>query len=162
MWEQKKITKSFQFPFNIGKHSCTILYGLNQVDLRIDNCQFENLYQGRNIDGSGPPGKKASGPARANTSYPSGSKNVSEGWADIRRAKDGVKYDDIPDPYAVSKPSMGEESKSKPLEEAGRHQKSGTVFKKKEKEFFDSDGEEENEDDFEWGNETVSISLIGS
>ena len=66
-----------------------------------------------------------------------------------------MKYDDIPDPYAVIKPGIVEESKSETLQEVGRHQKSGTVFKKKEKEFFDSDEEDEDQNDFEWGNDNV-------
>lgn len=47
--EQKKLTKSFQFPFNINKHMCVIIYNLNETDLRIDNNPFETLYQGKQL-----------------------------------------------------------------------------------------------------------------
>ena len=35
--EQQKLSKSFTFPFNIGKHMCNISYGLKGAKMRIDN-----------------------------------------------------------------------------------------------------------------------------
>lgn len=59
-------------------------------------------------------------------------------WADIKDAKTAIKYDDIPDPYASSKPKE-EVKSSKKLENVGRTQKSQTVVKKKTDDPFGDD-----------------------
>lgn len=141
--EQKKITKSFEFPFNIGKHMLVVMYGMKGGDLRIDNNSFENLYSGTSAAKSGATqayGKPQAPAQRSQTQYNAGGKKVPEGWQDIKKAKDGVKYDDIPDPYSQNPPKQKEEKKS--LQDLGRPKKSGTVFQKTKKSSFD--------DDFDW------------
>jgi hypothetical protein len=151
--EQKKITKSFEFPFNIGKHMLVITYGLKGGDLRIDNNSFENLYQGKSYSGTDvkPSYGKPQAPAqRSQTQYNPQKKKMPEGWQDIKKAKDGLKYDDIPDPYSDQPAKKKEEKKS--LQELGRPKKAGTVFQKKKKSSFD--------DDFDWGDaDKVNIEI---
>jgi hypothetical protein len=77
-----------------------IIYGLKEVDLRIDNFKFDALYQGRVIGGNTTSFKKPDLPTRSNTQYASSKKRVPDGWADIKRAKDGLTTNDVPDPYA--------------------------------------------------------------
>ena len=121
------------------------------VDLRIDNNTFESLYHGKGFDDHNVPGvhKKQAAQAPRSTQDYVAKKKVPEGWADIKRAKDGVKYDDIPDPYSQStKPREDpqEEGKSsKKLESLGRSQKSNTVVKKAQNSDFFGGG-----DDFDW------------
>lgn len=127
-----------------------IIYGLNEVDLRIDNFKFEVLYQGRQIGGNTTSFKKPDLPTRSNTHHVHSQKRVPDGWADIKRAKDGLKIDDVPDPYA----NGNEEKKEKAmtLEEVGRSKKSATIVQKpKNKEFFEDEDEE-----FDWGDKNVS------
>ena len=80
---------------------------------------------------------------------------VPDGWSDIKKAKDNVKYDDIPDPYADASSVNKEEKKEKAsLENMGRREKSGTVIQKnKNNDFFDKDN------DFDWGDGKVSFQL---
>ena len=67
-----------------------------------------------------------------------------DGWQDIKKAKDSVKYDDIPDPYSNA-PAKEEKKTKSSLKDIGRKQKSTTVVKKPNNaEFFDND------DDFDW------------
>lgn len=154
--EQKKITKSFQFPFNIGKHMCVIMYSISEVDLRIDNHPFDTLYKGKQFGGPNVPSvyKKQEGMPRSNTAYLP-QKKVPEGWAEVKKAKDDVKYDDIPDPYSLGgkKESSKEEHEDnhKSLKDLGRKQKSTTVVKKNQNaNFFDDEG---GDDDFGWDNQ---------
>jgi hypothetical protein len=156
--EQKKLTKSFEFPFNISKHMLVIKYGLKGSDLRIDNNIFENLYQGKSFgDKTTAVPAKSTGPARSQTQY-TASKKVSDGWGDIKKAKDNVKYDDIPDPYDDVPIKVKEEIKEKvSLESVGNRRKTGTVVQKsKNTEFFDQD----NDNDFDWGDSKVRFNFL--
>jgi hypothetical protein len=154
--EQKKLTKSFEFPFNISKHMLVIKYGLKGSDLRIDNNIFENLYQGKSFgDKTTPVPAKSTAPVRSQTQY-TASKKVSDGWGDIKKAKDNVKYDDIPDPYDDVPMKVKEEKKEKvSLENAGNWKRTGTVVQKsKNTEFFDNDN------DFDWGDSKVRFHFL--
>ncbi|CAI2364177.1 unnamed protein product [Moneuplotes crassus] len=153
--EQQKLAKNFQFPFNIGKHMLNLSYGLKGAKLRIDNVAFEDLYQSRGFKATSMPSghkRPEGGRPKASTTY-AGKKNITDGWSDIQRAKDSVKYDDIPDPYAQDKKGekeagkFKEENKQKQktsLRDIGKRQKSSTVKEKKSTGFGD-------EDEFDWG-----------
>lgn len=157
LYEQKKMTTSFQFPFNIGKHMWVIAYSSKEVDLRIDNNTFESLYKGRKFDHNVPSVyTNNTAPARSNTNYipQDFTKKVPEGWADIKKAKDGLNYDDIPDPYSTSSKTeirKEQEPESKAMskeffESMTRDKKSHTIFKKQENTDFFGD-----KDEFDWG-----------
>ena len=146
--EQKKLTKNFEFPFSIGKHMCTIIHNSKETDLRIDSNAFKNLYNGSRFDDMGYSMKsyaapKAPRPAQLPPSY--NKKKVPDEWVDIKDAKQSIKYDDIPDPYSMSKKTSLEDKKSqKKLDtvNSARHQKSNTIIKKPKKaDFFDDFGD---------------------
>ena len=129
--EQQKIIKSFQFPFNIGKHMWNLSYSMKGAKLRIDNWSFSDLYQGKNFeDGkSASVHKRPEVHPRSKTEYNS-KKKISDGWNDIKKAKDSVKYADIPDPYS-NEPKKEEVKEKISLKDLGRRKKTGTVFQKK-------------------------------
>lgn len=69
LYEQKKLTTSFQFPFNIGKHMCIIMYSSKEIDLRIDNNTFESLYKGKKFDHNIPSSARKADVSRSNNEY---------------------------------------------------------------------------------------------
>eukprot|EP00343_Euplotes_focardii_P007568 CAMPEP_0205819996 /NCGR_PEP_ID=MMETSP0206-20130828/2564_1 /ASSEMBLY_ACC=CAM_ASM_000279 /TAXON_ID=36767 /ORGANISM="Euplotes focardii, Strain TN1" /LENGTH=400 /DNA_ID=CAMNT_0053114259 /DNA_START=26 /DNA_END=1228 /DNA_ORIENTATION=- len=173
--EQQKLSKNFSYPFNIGKHMCVISYGLKGAGMRIDNNAFDDLYQTKSFGGkaSMTNHRKAPGSSKPSAAV-GGRKKMPEGWVDIQKAKDSVKYDDIPDPYSDKvkienkKEEKKEEKQKISLKDLGRGKKSGTVFKKNKDEFFDNDDdfnwdsnknknkEKGNDFDFDFGNNTAS------
>uniref|UniRef100_A0A7S3KDR0 Uncharacterized protein n=1 Tax=Euplotes crassus TaxID=5936 RepID=A0A7S3KDR0_EUPCR len=131
-------------------------YGLKGAKLRINNVAFEDLYQSRGFKDTRMPSghsRPNGGRPKASTTYNS-KKKITDGWSDIQRAKDSVKYDDIPDPYAHDKKLSSEDRKStedthkekKSLRDIGKRQKSSTVKEKKSEGFGD-------EADFNWDQE---------
>jgi hypothetical protein len=124
VFKQQKVTKSFQYPFSLGRHLLVLNLHNKQAELRIDNYPFNSLYDNSHSGGSRmPPPTRSQGPLGPPSQQPS---KAGAGWDEIRemQGKDD-RYDDIPDGWNHEE---FEEVKTKPKEKV-----SGADFFDKEK-----------------------------
>ena len=114
-----RVTKTFQYPFSIGKHLLVLNYANKRCELRIDNNTFDSLFDGKLYNDNRVMMNQYPAPSQA---------PVQGGWDQLRSMQGRNDDDDIPDGYD----NAYEEEKDSSDEEE-------EIEKEKAQEFFDKE-----------------------